>query len=263
MAEAVESPASGEINPELIEDVPPLSEQANDEGDEETPAETVTLTKAELQEQKNAVAKKERERSERKASREIQALRAEFESLKTAPVREVPQGKPTLDKFDSYDEFTEALTDWKIEQREQIRDQSNNERQAENQRRELQKSFAEKTEKFREATPDYDDVISEISDVELSPAMIEAVIDSDVAAQLTYFFGKNPDELDRINELSPIRLAREIGRLEAQLANKPTKQSNAPQPITPVTTRSSDSGLSDNLSAEEWIKRRTAQLKRK
>ena len=259
MSEAQASTSDDILEVELVEvkDAPTTTEQAKVEAAEDTPAETVTLTKAELQEQKNAVAKKERERSERKASRELQALRDEFESFK-APVKEVPQGKPTLDKFESYDEFTEALTDWKIEQREQLRDQSYQERQAENQRRELQKSFAEKTEKFREATPDYDDVISEISDVELSPAMIESVIDSDVAAELTYYFGKNPQELERINSLSPIGTAREIGKLEAKLTvnpNQATKTSNAPSPISPVTTsKSTVTPDVSKMTDEEWDK---------
>ena len=189
-----------------------------------------------MQNQKNAIAKREREKAERKSSREIQALRDEFEALK-APKKETPQGKPTLDQFESYDDFTEALTDWKLDQRETVREQKAKEESSNKQRNDIQKSYAEKSDKFRESTPDYDDVIAEIADVELTEATAVSVLESDLAAQLTYYFGKNPDELDRINSLSPLATAREIGKLEASLSSPPKtvpKQSTAPAPITPL-----------------------------
>lgn len=240
-----------------VKDAPIVEEQAKTTVDEETPAETVTLTKEELQLQKNAIAKKEREKAERKSQREIQALRAEFEQLK-APQQEVPQGKPTLDKFDSYDEFTEALTDWKIEQREVAREQKAKEEEGNKQRTELQKSFASKADKFRAETPDYDDVISEIADVELSEATAISVIESDLAAQLTYYFGQNPDELDRINNLSPLATAREIGKLEAKLSSAPVKQvkqSTAPDPIKPIgASKATVTPDATKMTDEEWDK---------
>lgn len=220
-----------------VKDAPAVEEQAKPTTDEDTPAETVTITKDELQAQKNAIAKKEREKAERKSQREIQALRAEFEALKAPPVKEVPQGKPTLDQFESYDDFTEALTDWKIEQREASREQKAKEEANNKQRSDIQKSFADKADKFRAETPDYDDVISDIADVELSEATAMSVLESDLAAQLTYYFGKNPDELERINNLSPFATAREIGKLEAKLSSEPKKQikqSDAPDPIKPL-----------------------------
>ena len=237
--QAVQPSTSDDISQvELVEvkDAPAVEEQAKTTTEEETPAETVTLTKAELQEQKNAIAKKEREKAERKSNREIQALRAEFEALK-APPKETPQGKPTLDQFESYDDFTEALTDWKIEQRETVREQKAKEESASKQRNDIQKSYAEKSDKFRAETPDYDDVIAEIADVELTEATAVSVLESDLAAQLTYYFGQNPQELDRINSLSPFATAREIGKLEAKLSSTPKtvpKQSTAPAPITPL-----------------------------
>jgi hypothetical protein len=238
-----------------VKDAPATTEQAKVETDEETPAETVTLTKDELQAQKNAIAKKEREKAERKSQREIQALRAEFEALK-APPKEVPQGKPTLDQYETYDEFTEALTDWKIEQREVAREQKAKEESSKQQRSEIQKSFADKADKFRAETPDYDDVISEIADVELSEATAVSVIESDLAAQLTYYFGKNPDELERINNLSPFATAREIGKLEAKLTSEPKKQpkqSDAPEPIKPLgASKATVTPDVSKMTDEEW-----------
>lgn len=233
-------------------DAPATTEQANVEVAEEAPAETVTLTKAELQEQKNAVAKKERERAERKSTREIQALRAEFEAYK-APPAVVREGKPTLDQFDSYDEFTEAITDWKLDQRDTVRQQAESAREQGAKRGEAQKRFTANADKFRETTPDYDEVMAEIADVELSHGMIEAVIDSDISAQLTYYFGKNQDEFDRINALSPLSAAREIGKIEAKILSKPIQTSSAPSPINPVSqSKATITKDPEKMSDEEW-----------
>lgn len=241
----IDAPTTPELAQEIVaEEVTPVEE-------------TVTLTKAELQEQKNAVAKKERERAERKSSREIQALRDEFNAYKTPPKVAI-EGKPTLDQFDSYDEYTEAITDWKLDQRDTVRQQTESKRAEENRLAEAQKSFTEKSEKFRAITPDYDDVMAEIADVELSQGMNEAVIGSDLAAQLAYYFGKNPDEFERINELSPMQIGREIGKLEAKLATdapKPPKQSNAPEPIKPVgASKSTVTPDVNKMSDAEWDK---------
>jgi len=237
--QAVQPSTSDDISQvELVEvkDAPAPAEQAKTEVDDDTPAETITLTKEELQNQKNAIAKREREKAERKSSREIQALRDEFEALK-APQKAAQEGKPTLDQFESYDEFTDALTDWKIDQREAQRDQKAKEESSNKQRNDIQKSYADKSDKFRESTPDYDDVIAEIADVELTQAFATSVLESDQSAELTYYFGKNPDELDRLNSENQRFVDREMGKLEAKLSSTPKtvpKQSTAPAPITPL-----------------------------
>lgn len=240
-----------------VKDAPATTEQAKVETVEETPAETVTLTKEELQAQKNAIAKKEREKAERKSQREIQALRAEFEALK-APQKETfaVTGEPTLDQFETFDEYTKAFIRWEMGQANQEREKKAREEESSRQRTKMQTTFAEKTDKFREETPDYDDVIADIADVELSEAIAVSVLESDLAAQLTYYFGKHPDELDRINSLSPLATAREIGKLEAKLSSEPKKQlkqSDAPAPIAPVgTSKATVTPDFTKMTDEEW-----------
>lgn len=237
MDQDLQPSTSDDIQRELVEvkDAPIVEEQAKPTIEEEAPAETVTLTKAELQEQKNAVAKRERERSERKSNREMQALRAEFEASKApAPVAD---GKPVLSNFESYDDFTEALTDWKLDQRENASKQKTQQAQSEQQFDDLKEKFATKQDEFRKSTPDYDDVVYEIEDYDFSNTLSIALLESDSSPAILHYLATHLDELDRLNSADERTLNRTLGRLEEKLANtpKPIKQtSNAPTPITPL-----------------------------
>jgi len=246
--------------------VPAVEETATEQTEAEKPEseQAETYTKEQLQEKLNAEAKKIRERTERKFNRKLEELRQEV-NAKTAPKEEV-KAKPTLDQFDSLEEYTDALTDYKLELKAQKEREDAAANEAKQRQTQLKSTFQERQNEFKSKVADYDEVVAEIAEIKLSSAIIETLAESELGPQLAYHFGKNPEELERINELSPISAAREIGKLEAKLSSTekpPKKQSSAPNPITPVSTRSSDSGLSDNLPAEEWIKRRNAQLRSK
>lgn len=64
------------------------------------------------------------------------------------------------------------------------------------------------------------------------------VLESDKAADLTYWLGKNPTEAQRLSSMfarNPIAAAMELGRIEAGLSRpKPRTQTTAPEPVTPV-----------------------------
>lgn len=247
-------------------DAPTTTEEAKVEVEKQEP-ETVTLTKAELDEQKNAVAAKERARAERKLQRELQAVEARFnEKLEASKETPKPiEGKPSLDKFDTYDEYIDALTDWKIEQKAVERDTKEKVESENLSRKQVMADHASREDKARTQFADYDDVAGNIADVDftVNPDIGRTILTSDISPQLIYYFGKDLDELERINNLSPYAAAREIGKIEAKILSKPIQTSSAPSPISPVTGRSAESGLNDNLSAEEWIKRRNAQLNKR
>ena len=95
-----------------------------------------------------------------------------------------------------------------------------------------------------------------------SPVM-EAVFDSEKQTDLLYFLGKNPDLASELEGLTPAQLGRRIARIEAQMSEqaKP-KTSAAPKPLAPVRGGASDNELRSDLSTEEWMRRREAQLRR-
>ena len=264
MLDDLQPSTSDEIDLVEVKDAPIVEEQAKTTIEEETP-ETVTLTKAELQEQKNAVAKRERERSERKSSREMQALRAEFEAYKAPPPMAV--GKPTLDKFESYDDFTEALTDWKLDQRESASKQVSQQAQSEQKFDDLKASFAVKQDEFRKSTPDYDDVVYEIEDYEFSNNLSIALLESDSSPAILHYLATNLDELDRLNSASVNNLNRALGRLEEKLATTPKTikpTSNAPTPITPLgSSRTTVTPDATKMTDAEWNKHEEAKRYKK
>lgn len=243
----------------ITNDAPIVQDTATEQVEVQEP-QTETLTKEQLQEKLNAVGKKEREKSERKFNREMQALRAEFEQVKSAKIEPVKvEGKPSLDQYESYDDYTEALADWKYKVNDAEKSAKQEEEKANEYKTELKKSFMGRIEKFKESTPDYDDVVSEISDIDLSKSVFESLAESDLSAELTYYFGKNIDDLERINKLSPLQAAREIGRIEAKLStpeNKPIKkQSSAPDPVSPVGgSKASVSPDTSKFTDAEWDK---------
>jgi hypothetical protein len=222
---------------DIQNDAPTTTEEAKVEVEKQEP-ETVTLTKAKLDEQKNAVAAKERARAERKSERAIQAMKAEFdakfESLNAKP--KAVEGKPSLDKYETYDEYVDALTDWKIDQKSIERDTKVKVEQENQSRASLMKEHEAREAKAREVMPDYDAVVGNLSDAgfDINPEIGRAIVSSDMSPELIYYFGKDLDELERINYLSPMAAAREIGKIEAKLLAKPIQTSNAPNPITPV-----------------------------
>lgn len=101
--------------------------------------------------------------------------------------------------------------------------------------------------------------------------MAETLMAADNGPEVLYHLAKNRDVARQIARLSPLQQARELGRLEAKLANKPKAPtvSAAPPPAPKVEGSASstpiapDSPDSDKLSAEEWAKRRNKQLARR
>lgn len=139
--------------------------------------------------------------------------------------------KPTVEQFDDYGDYVEALTDWKA-------DQAVAKRMAEDSSRKVGEvrvqTFQERQATFAESTPDYVEVMRN-STAPIASHVIEAVQESDMGPQLLYHFAQNPDVLDRINRMDERQANREMGRLEATLGT--SKASAAPAPATKKVTQ--------------------------
>jgi hypothetical protein len=72
----------------------------------------------------------------------------------------------------------------------------------------------------------------------LSPAVQEAIMDSDVGPKLADHLGSNTRELNRISALPPLQQARELAKLELKLATPPARTpkiaTDAPAPTQQV-----------------------------
>lgn len=111
--------------------------------------------------------------------------------------------------------------------------------------------------------------------ITISPAMAQVIRESEDGPAVAYYLGKNPDIAQVIAQLSPLAAARELGRLEARLADKresvPQRTiSKAPPPPAKIEGSGSpgagikpDTADSDKLSDAEWTRRRKAQIQKR
>jgi hypothetical protein len=124
----------------------------------------------------------------------------------------------------------------------------------------------EREAEFAKKVPDYFEVAHYAP---ITESMAEIIMDSDNSAELAYHLGKNRQVALNLARLSPLQQAREIGRIEAKLAAKPTPAavSGAPPPAprlenagNPGGSAKPDAPESDKLSDAEWTRLRNKQV---
>jgi hypothetical protein len=221
----------------------------------EPAVESKTFTQEEL----DAAIGKRLAREQRKWEREQTAKRAEMQP------RAIPAEIPSVDSFNSPEEYAEVLAERKAEEliarREQARAQS-----------ELLESYHDKEEEARNKYDDFEQVAYNPK-LPITDVMAQTIQSSEIGPDMAYYLGTNPKEAERISRLSPFMQAKEIGKIEAKLSDNPPvkKTSSAPAPIAPVNARSSSASAYDttdprsikNMSTSEWIEaERLRQIKK-
>lgn len=184
--------------------------------------------------------------------------------------------EPNEEDFPTLGEYLKAARAW---DRKQVK----REIEAENQTREKVEQSKSRVQKVAETwnakvaavkdeLKDFEE-IAYAPDVPYSPAMTEAVAESDEGARIAYFLGQNLKEAERISKLGPIAAAKEIGKLEARFAKteqaegeeKPEPpQTRAPKPPTPISKPSAAKAPSihdPDLPYKDFVKLREAQKK--
>jgi hypothetical protein len=191
-----------------------------------------------------------------KLENELDDLRSKSYQQQSTPTP--PTGAPNPNDFPAgrYDpDYLEARQDWQIEQRFQ-REQAARQSEAKD------SSLSKAEDAIKVSKSDYDSVKSDFFTHDLAkvPAFMELVKDSDNPAEIVYFLGKNPDEIDKIGAMTPAQATRYIGRLEARIENEtPTqatkKASAAPKPITPVGSAkgSNANKQPEDMSMDEFV----------
>lgn len=229
-----------------------------------------------------------RERNEeRKARQELEARLARLEAQAAPPARaeaepaKKPAGKPMPDQFETYEEYVEALTDHKMEERlEKLT------RQAEEQRAVKARvdEIGGKLDGFRKRiTPDVlERVDPRLLDLKpsfevppgepLGPgnALADELIESEIGPQVMLYLTQHEDEVIGLFK-SPNRLAfaKAFAKLEAKLggaASEPAPAapketySNAKPPVRPVTPSAvGDEDIEGIEDFDEYVKRANAR----
>jgi len=176
------------------------------------------------------------------------------EQLARAKPVEAPKedAEPKPEDFEDAIKYAKALTTWTVKQErkaweaEQAQIRS---REAENTRA---REFRAAVEKLAEEIPDAIEVL-EAAEFPAAGHILTAISESDQSARLAYHFATHPEELEKLNKLSPIKAIAAIGKLETQLEKKTEvkaetpepkvngsiERSKAPEPITPLRNASS------------------------
>jgi hypothetical protein len=207
-----------------------------------------------------------------------QALRAQQpeavkEEVVTAQVQ-AQKGEPDANDYESATDFYRAHAKWAAQ--EELRAVKESERQ-EKLRTEAESkktAFIGKVDEFKKAHEDFEDVLSDVDDIQMSPAISQAILESDNGPELMYELAKNAEEYARICSLSPFDAVRALGRFEARLAKpseskqvtKPKQTTKAPPPPKPISTSSASGKKSvydDNISQAEYERIRSEQEKRR
>ncbi len=231
---------------ETVENTPVVA----DEGKEQAPA------KAFSQEEVDALIGKRLAREQRKWERE--------QAQRSAEKQVVPANLPSPDQFQSpndYAEFIRMEADKLVQQREAAKQQS-----------QVLESYQEREEQARDKYDDFEQVAYN-PNLTITNVMAETIQHSEIGPDLAYYLGSNPKDAERISRLSPFLQAKEIGKIEAKLADNPPvkKTTSAPAPISPVTARASGAPSHDttdprsikSMSTSQWIEaERARQIKK-
>jgi len=235
----VDSAPSPEVTatPENVEQKSVVADESTDQSVEEK-----KYSQAEI----DAMIGKRLAREQRKWERE-QAQRG-------AERQVVPSEIPTPDQFQSpndYAEFIRLEADKLVQQREVAKQQS-----------QVLESYQEREEMARDKYDDFEQVAYN-PNLPITNVMAETIQSSDIGPELAYFLGTNPKDAERISRLTPFMQAKEIGKIEAKLADNPPvkKTTSAPAPISPVTARTTGSPALDttdprsikSMTTSQWI----------
>jgi hypothetical protein len=197
-----------------------------------------------------------------------QALRAQPapEPVAPKPAEPPPAGKKLADFGYDEDQYREYLFKEAGAQAVKAAETVLSRKQEEASRQHAVTAHKAREAKFAKDVPDYFEVAHYAP---ITESMAQLVIESDQSAELAYHLGKNPEVAAKIAQLPPLAQAREMGRLEAKLADKPKPPtvSAAPPPAPRLESAGNPGGYakpdapeSDKLSDAEWTRARNKQI---
>lgn len=262
--EPVEKPADAE--PSETTD----QETGAEPAEEETTGDTPAAPKKENKVQKR-IDELTREKYEAQRERDYYKGLAEGrqpqEEPKPAPVI-IPglPPKPTVDQFEDYEQFIEAVADWTADKKLLEREHKQQQAQAAESHKTAYDKHQERVNAVATVHPDYDDALESVADVIFPVTTIESIIESEHSAEVSYFLGKNRAEAERIAKLPPVKQLIEIGKIEAKFEKKeeppPKRITQAPAPITPVNAKQSLAPDPANMSDDEWLAHERERLRK-
>lgn len=187
-----------------------------------------------------------------------------------ATVTDGPPAEPTLDQFpDNYEAYEKAKDRHLVDLAKYELRQETKHHEEESKKHQTQSQVEENWNKnLKDAQVKYPDFMDAIANPEFrqSDTVAMAIKSSDMGGDLAYFLANNIEETNRLNAMTPMQAAREIGRIEAKILNtpKPTPPpviSQAPEPISTIAAAASAATKElKDLSTEEYMRIRMPKI---
>jgi len=160
----------------------------------------------------------------------------ESEAPKVQPVvlEKFNKPKPNLDTWQgSLAEFTEEITDWKLEKKDWDNQQKVLATQMEAQSQKIRDNFTDRENAVKQQLSDYDDIITmkfqkDFVDNVASPAALGYIIESDVGPEILYEIANDEAKLAGFKAMTPAKQVGYLGRLESKFEDKPEKTATKP-----------------------------------
>jgi hypothetical protein len=193
-------------------------------------------------------------RQKHDALREAEYWRAKAVGTQTPAPPTRQDREPQPESFDTQEDYIRAAARWEATQIQREAAEAGAAAKAEAERGEVLNKFERQLVKARQVHEDFDDVISQPV---FTPAMQQAIFESELGAEVAYYLGTHEDEALRIAQLPPLRAVKEIAKLEIKLeapaAPVPKKVSAAPAPIVPLKGGGPAVVDPSRMTTEEWM----------
>jgi hypothetical protein len=247
------------------------SEQVAEQTEEQRRASEAGRTLAE-QRKKNAQAAQFR--------REFEQLKQERAELTRALIQATQQGKapepkasadeaPTREQFDSYEAYVrEDAKYWARKEAERTFNermqglaQETQQQQARQEAAQVEQQHMSRVAEHAQKSSDFDALLAERGDhISVPPAAAHAIKYMDDGPQIMEAMLRQPELAKVFWNMPDHAQLMALGKISAHLQARPPQVSKAPPPGKTVGASSSGDGLSDDDSAESWIRKRNAQL---
>lgn len=212
------------------------------QADTATENDEVQGSEAESTEAKRLTRNQRLQRKAARLSTMVAEQAAEIERLRTSATAPDASEPKENDYNGDWTKYQADYAAWKaaksVEQKLNEREQRDAQSRLNERLQEAAEDFEERSAEYKSKVPDFDATIEAFvsSGGRFSQTLVEELRDSDAGPALAYQLAKNPKLVQQINQMSARDVAREIGRLEAKISSpQPRKQTQAPQPIAPVS----------------------------
>jgi hypothetical protein len=146
--------------------------------------------------------------------REIQRLKTQLNGKQPEVVDE---GKPDRAKFETDEAYRDAVDDWRVDQKFKAKEAKEAQAREEQRQADVIEAAKSRVERAMELVPDYREV-TESSEVMIPTLVSGYMQESEMFAELGYYFAKHPSEAERLSVMKPAQQLVEVGKIESKLS---------------------------------------------